>query len=220
MESIDPKNMADVNKNFSKPGEYKDVLERLARRNVYAITSFIFGMDNDEQGVAERTLSEINSWPPGLPVFGQLTPFPATPLYERLEKAGRLDRPKHWMDFAPFVMAHTPLKMTIVEAKAEVQRAWSESYSPERNAEAMEYLKDQHIKYRIIHLVSRLFFRGIYFPQMNKRAWLKLINQNRRILFGLVKEGTATWRAARKRQRAQLAAASGAEVQTEVSKAS
>src|SRR5918997_2245205 len=55
MESIDPQNMASVNKNFSKPGEYKAVLERLARRNVYAITSFIFGMDNDTKGVAERT---------------------------------------------------------------------------------------------------------------------------------------------------------------------
>lgn len=219
MESIDPKNMADVNKNFSKPGEYKEVLERLARRNVYAITSFIFGMDNDEQGVAERTLSEINSWPPGLPVFGQLTPFPATPLYERLEKAGRLARPKHWMDFAPFVMAHTPLKMTIEEAKAEVNQAWTESYSPARNAEAMEYLKDQHIKYRIIHLVSRLFFRGIYFPQMNKRAWLSLLRENRKIISGLVKEGTSTWRAARKRQKRERAAAATAEVQTEASKA-
>ena len=219
MESIDPKNMADVNKNFSKPGEYKEVLERLARRNVYAITSFIFGMDNDEKGVAARTLSEIHSWPPGLPVFGQLTPFPATPLYERLEKAGRLARPKHWMDFAPFVMAHTPLKMTIEEAKAEVNQAWTESYSPERNAEAMAYLKDQHIKYRIIHLVSRLFFRGIYFPQMNKRAWFGLLKENRKIISGLVREGTSTWRAARKRQKAERAASSTAEVQTEASKA-
>jgi hypothetical protein len=39
MESIDPANMADVNKNFSKPGEYGAVLQRLAERNVYAITS-------------------------------------------------------------------------------------------------------------------------------------------------------------------------------------
>src|SRR3989440_1719407 len=77
MESIDPVNMADVNKNFSKPSEYGAVLERLARRDIYAITSFIFGMDNDTPGVAERTLREIESWPPGLPVFGQLTPFPA-----------------------------------------------------------------------------------------------------------------------------------------------
>jgi radical SAM superfamily enzyme YgiQ (UPF0313 family) len=50
MESIDPANMADVNKNFSKPGEYSAVLQRLARRHIYAITSFIFGMDNDTCG--------------------------------------------------------------------------------------------------------------------------------------------------------------------------
>jgi radical SAM superfamily enzyme YgiQ (UPF0313 family) len=203
MESIDPANMADVNKNFSKPGEYGAVLERLARRNVYAITSFIFGMDNDTPGVADRTLREIESWPPGLPVFGQLTPFPATPLYDRLEKAGRLDRPKHWLDFAPFVMAHAPLKMSIEEARLETRHAWEMSYSPERNAEAVEYLADQHVTHRIGHLVARLFFRGIYFPQMGKRAWLKVIAQNRRTIAGLVKEGAMTWRAARKRRAAR-----------------
>src|SRR5215208_5689467 len=138
MESIDPANMADVNKNFSKPGEYGAVLERLARRNVFAITSFIFGMDNDTPGVADRTVREIESWPPGLPVFGQLTPFPATPLYERLEKAGRLARPKHWLDFAPFVMAHAPLRMTIEEARGETRSAWERSYSPERNWQAVD----------------------------------------------------------------------------------
>jgi radical SAM superfamily enzyme YgiQ (UPF0313 family) len=201
MESIDPKNMADVNKNFSKPGEYGEVLERLAQRNIYAITSFIFGMDNDTPGVAERTLKEIESWPPGLPVFGQLTPFPATPLYERLEKAGRLARPKHWLDFAPFVMAHAPLKMTIEEARSEVNQAWAASYSPERNAEAIEFISRAPIQYRISHLVARLFFRGIYFPQMTKRAWFKLIAQNRRTIYGLVRDGAGKWRDAR-RQRA------------------
>ncbi len=199
MESIDPQNMADVNKNFSKPGEYGAVLERLARRNVYAITSFIFGMDNDEAGVAERTLREIESWPPGLPVFGQLTPFPATPLYERLEKAGRLARPKHWLEFAPFVMAHAPLKMTIEEARVETRRAWEASYSPERNREAVESIKEHPIQYRISVLVARLFFRGIYFPQMTRRAWAKVLFENRRIISSLVKEGFATWRSARRR---------------------
>jgi radical SAM superfamily enzyme YgiQ (UPF0313 family) len=198
MESIDPVNMADVNKNFSKPGEYAAVLERLARRNIYAITSFIFGMDNDTQGVATRTLREIQSWPPGLPVFGQLTPFPATPLYERLEKAGRLARPKHWMDFAPFVMAHTPMKMTIEEARREVDYAWKCSYSPERNAEAIASISDSAVEYRIGHLIARLFFRGIYFPQMNKRAWLKVIAQNRRTIFNLIKEGVFKWHNARR----------------------
>jgi radical SAM superfamily enzyme YgiQ (UPF0313 family) len=200
MESIDPANMADVNKNFSKPSEYGAVLQRLAQRNIYAITSFIFGMDNDTPGVAERTLKEIHSWPPGLPVFGQLTPFPATPLYDRLEKAGRLARPKHWLDFAPFEMAHAPLKMTIKQARAEVNLAWESSYSPERNMEALHAISDAHVEYRISLLVARLFFRGIYFPQMNKRAWLKLIAQNRKAMFGLLKEGVTVWRNSRKRK--------------------
>jgi radical SAM superfamily enzyme YgiQ (UPF0313 family) len=200
MESIDPQNMADVNKNFSKPGEYGAVLRRLAQRNIYAITSFIFGMDNDTVGVAERTLAELESWPPGLPVFGQLTPFPATPLYERLAKAGRLARPEHWMEFAPFEMAHAPLKMSIKEARAEVERAWAESYSPERNAEALKAISEAHVEYRISHLVARMFFRGIYFPQMNKRAWLRLMAQNRQTMYGLVKEGVAAWRGSRKKK--------------------
>jgi radical SAM superfamily enzyme YgiQ (UPF0313 family) len=202
MESIDPANMADVNKNFSKPSDYGAVLERLARRNVYAITSFIFGMDNDAPGVAERTLKEIHSWPPGLPVFGQLTPFPATPLYDRLEKAGRLARPKHWLDFAPFTMAHAPLKMSIEEARAEVNHAWASSYSPERNAAALAQIADAPIEHRISHLVARLFFRGIYFPQMGTTAWLKLIAQNRRTILALTREGVGKYRAARKRRRA------------------
>jgi radical SAM superfamily enzyme YgiQ (UPF0313 family) len=120
MESLDPANLRDVNKSFNKPSEYSAVLERLARRNVYAITSFIFGLDNDSVGVAARTLSEIQNWPPRLPVFGQITPFPSTPLYDRLEQEGRLTRPAHWLDFAPFKMAHTPLRMTVAEVHNEV----------------------------------------------------------------------------------------------------
>src|SRR5256885_16856896 len=39
MESIDPVNLADVKKGFNKPEEYTSVLNRLARHNIYAITS-------------------------------------------------------------------------------------------------------------------------------------------------------------------------------------
>ncbi|MBL8184889.1 MAG: cobalamin-dependent protein [Blastocatellia bacterium] len=201
MESIDPANMADVNKQFSKPSDYKAVLDGLARRNIFAITSFIFGMDNDTPGVANRTVDQIESWAPGLPVFGQLTPFPATPLYERLEKAGRLRRKKHWLDFAPFVMAHDPLKMTIEEAKQETFDAWSRSYSPERNWEAIDSIRHSPIDVRIGHIVARLFFRGIYFPQMSKRAWIKLLFDNRKSILSLTREGFSTYRAFKKRKR-------------------
>ena len=207
MESIDPVNLADVNKGFNKPGEYREVLERLARRNLYAITSFIFGMDNDTPGIAQRTLEQIQSWPPGLPVFGLLTPFPATPLYQRLEAAGRLTRPKHWLEFAPFQMAHTPLKMTVQEAHEEFKQAWSASYSSERIAGALDSIRHKSIESRIMHLIARLFFRGIYYPQMGAWAWMKVITQNRRTIFKLVGETLGKWRQARKKKSSLLVSA-------------
>ena len=194
MESIDPANLALANKGFNKPGEYAGVLERLAQRNVFAITSFIFGMDNDTTGVAERTLQQIRSWPPGLPIFGLLTPLPATPLYKRLEAAGRLTRPKHWQEFIPFAMAHTPLKMSIAEAHAEVKYGWARSYSAHAIGQAVEALRHKPLGYRINIFVARMCFRGIYFPQMGLFAWLKLISENRRTIFQFAREGFAAWR--------------------------
>lgn len=187
MESLDPANLADVNKNFNKPADYEAVLNRLAARNILAITSFIFGLDNDTVGVADRTLEQMRKWPPGLPVFGQLTPFPSTPLYARLLAAGRLTRPKHWLDFAPYKMAHTPLKITIEQAQDEVFQAWTDSYSPAAIERAVDALEGKPVWLQISMFIGRLSFRGIYFPQMGRWAWLKTAVANRRTIFKLVR---------------------------------
>jgi hypothetical protein len=197
MESLDPANLASVNKSFNKPADYARVLQALAQRHVYAITSFIFGLDNDTPGVAERTLSEVRAWPPGLPVFGQITPFPATPLYDRLKKEGRLTRPQHWLEFAPFQMAHTPLKITISEVQDEVRYAWANSYSPAAIERAIESIADEPAAYKISHLMSRLFFRGIYFPQKGAWNWFKLAVQNRRAISRVLKDSLGRWHGAR-----------------------
>ncbi len=203
MESIDPANLADVNKGFNKPGEYAAVLDRLAQRDVHAITSFIFGMDNDTVGTAERTLQQIRTWPPGLPVFGTMIPFPSTPLYKKLKDAGRLTRPLHWLEYQPFQMAHTPLKMTIDEAQAELKQAWTNSYSAEAIGKAVDSIAHRPLSHRINVFIARLFFRGIYFPQMGKGDWAKLIFQNRRTIFSLVREGFGAWRNRGKKQVAE-----------------
>ncbi len=199
MESLDPANLADVNKSFNKPADYAAVLNRLAQRNIIAITSFIFGLDNDTVGVSNRTLAQMADWPPGLPVFGQLTPFPSTPLYKRLEKAGRLTRPKHWLDFAPYKLAHTPLKITVEDAQNEVFQAWTDSYSPEAIERAVDALADKPLWLRISMFVGRLSFRGIYFPQMGRFDWIKVVWLNRRTIAKLTKASFGeAWRAWRK----------------------
>jgi radical SAM superfamily enzyme YgiQ (UPF0313 family) len=186
LESIDPENLKGIRKAFNKPEDYRETLELLARYGIYAITSFIFGMDGDRPGIAKRTLDMIRSWPPALPVFGLLTPYPATPLYERLASSDRLIRSKHWLDFKPFAMVFSPLCISSAQAETELREAWASSYSPAANASAMRWLESRPIHDRIIHLLSRLAFRGIYFPQMKRRDWAKILFQNRNPIFKII----------------------------------
>lgn len=197
LESIDTENLKDVNKGFNKPAQYAEVLDRLAKRGIYSITSFIFGMDGDRPGVARKTLDVIDSWPPGLPVFGLLTPYPATPLYDRLLAQDRLTRPKHWLDFRPFRMAFTPNNISIKAAEAEVHEAWSRSYSPETTAMALKKIEGRPFHERTLMFFTRLAFRGIYFPQMKKRHWILLLWQNRSSFMRILSEGIQELRRSR-----------------------
>jgi radical SAM superfamily enzyme YgiQ (UPF0313 family) len=189
LESIDTDNLKGVNKGFNKPADYQATLNKLADRGLYAITSFIFGMDGDSEGVAQRTLTAIESWPPGLPVFGLLTPYPATPLYDRLMKEGRLTRPQHWLDFRPFRMAFTPENISIEQSEKEVNEAWSRSYSPQAIETALEKIRHRPFSERAVLFATRLAFRGIYFPQIKARQWVSLLWANRASIAQLVLEG-------------------------------
>jgi hypothetical protein len=110
-------------------------------------------------------------------------------------------------------MAHTPLKMTIEETHRELEQAWADSYSPERIERALDSIKDQPINYRLIHFVMRLFFRGIYFPQMTKAAWIRLIAENRKSIWNLSREAVSLY-LARRKSRAESRGASAPLVAT------
>ena len=164
LESIDADNLKGVNKGFNKPAQYSAVLQRLADRGIYSITSFIFGMDGDRPGVADKTLEAIESWPPGLPVFGLLTPYPATPLYDRLLEQGRLTRPRHWLDFRPFRMAFTPENITVEQAEHEIHEAWRRCYEPTAIAAALRRMEGRPFRERAILFCAGSPSEGSIFP--------------------------------------------------------
>jgi len=144
-----------------------------------------------------------------LPIFGLLTPLPGTPLLKRLAVAGRLTRPKHWQEFIPFAMAHTPLRMSIEEAHAEVKYGWSHAYGPEAIAQAVDSLDDQPLGYRVNILIARLCFRGIYFPMLGRFAWWKVISENRGTILKLVRQGIEAWWASRTKPEPVAATSAG-----------
>jgi radical SAM superfamily enzyme YgiQ (UPF0313 family) len=201
LESMEPESLKAAGKQFNRPAEYKDTLSLLARNNVYAITSFIVGMEGDRPGISDRIASELATWPPGLPVFGLLTPFPATPLYERLEKEGRLTRPKHWLDFHPFETTFLPRRLSPAEAKWEVRNAWSHAYSPAAFRRTQKWMQANRKSFgqQLTLFVARLLFRGIYFPQMTRWSWVRLLSRNIITIASLVRSGLRQARRNRKR---------------------
>jgi len=191
LESVVPASLAEAHKDFNKPGEYAATLALLAKHDVYAITSFIYGLDGDETGVSNKTLERIGTWPPVLPVFGLLTPYPATPLYRRLEEEGRLSRPLHWLDFQAFKTAFTHRLMTASDLEAEVHHSWLHSYRQSAFRQSQRWLKrnQKNFGYQFMHFISRLFFRGIYFPQKSRWAWFRLLIANTPTIISLIRSG-------------------------------
>jgi len=180
-----------AHKEFNRPEEYQEILNLLAKYHLYAITSFIFGMEGDRRGVSEQTYRKIDTWPPGLPVFGILTPYPATPLYYRLQKEGRLTRPEHWLDFQAFKSAYIPKNISADAAEEEIRQAWTHCYEPAAFRRVQKWLLDNHKPFgvQLMHFVARLLFRGIYFRQMTWRTWIKLLASNLPTIASVVKSG-------------------------------
>lgn len=203
LESVDSSNLKVAHKQFNQPAKYEAVLNCLARHNLYAITSFIFGMDADQTGVSKTTVNAIDTWPPGLPVFGLLTPYPATPLYKRISDEGRLTRPQHWLDFQAFRAAFAPKNISVADAEKEIALAWQHCYGPGSFYRAQQWLLKNYkpFGYQLMHFLSRLIFRGIYFPQMSRWAWLKLLLSNVRTLISLVFSGFRTYRQIKRKRR-------------------
>src|ERR1700686_3874461 len=84
--------------------------------------------------------------------------------------------------------------MTVADVHEEVQQAWTNSYNPAATRRAMSKIADAPVPYKISHLVARLCFRGIYFPQKGSFAWLKVLVENRSVIFRVIRESFTNWR--------------------------
>jgi hypothetical protein len=115
-----------------------------------------------------------------LPVFGLLTPFPATPLYDRLAAAGRLSNPTHWLASVAFKATFQFAHFSPDGAEAEVRDAWRRAYRPAAFARTRRWLvaNGKSFETQVTFLVARLIFRGIYFQQGTVWSWIRLLAAN------------------------------------------
>jgi len=98
-ESLNETTLRKMKKGFNvSHGGYEKALENLRKYGIRLYTTFIFGYDEDTLETFETTLEFAKKHRFYMVAFNHLTPFPGTPLYDRLEKDGRLMFEKWWLD--------------------------------------------------------------------------------------------------------------------------
>jgi radical SAM superfamily enzyme YgiQ (UPF0313 family) len=126
-ESLDPDALRSMNKSFNTvKGGYEVALANFRRHQLRLYGTFIFGYDADTPASLARSVAFAKQHQFYIAAFNHLTPFPGTPLYERLQSQNRLLFPAWWLDarysynmvpFQPATMKPAELQQQCIEAR-------------------------------------------------------------------------------------------------------
>jgi radical SAM superfamily enzyme YgiQ (UPF0313 family) len=129
-ESVSREALRAAGKRQNDPARYLDTVRRLHDHGIAVWASFVFGLDEDDEGVFDRTLEFALRSGVLMALFAILTPYPGTPLYERLRSEGRLLDERWWLrarrDDQP---VFRPRRMSAEALHRGWQRTWREFYS-------------------------------------------------------------------------------------------
>lgn len=89
-ETLSAENLREQRKPQNLGRDYGAAIRRLHDLGVMVNGSFVFGMDNDDETVFERTVEWAINQGIETATFHILTPYPGTALYERMLKGGRI----------------------------------------------------------------------------------------------------------------------------------
>ena len=126
-ETLDAENLHRMRKSFNlMNGGYERALANLRRHEIRLYVTFILGYDADNGDTLEKTLAFADEHRFYIVAFNHLTPFPGTPLYDRLQREGRLLFDRWWLDpeyrygmvpFRPRGMTASQVKERCIEAR-------------------------------------------------------------------------------------------------------
>lgn len=98
-ESLDEGVLRTMRKSFNRmKGGYRAALANLRRHNIRVYGTFVFGYGAYRREAFEEAAAFAIEEGFYIAAFNHLTPFPGTPLYQRLEQEGRLVYDPWWLD--------------------------------------------------------------------------------------------------------------------------
>ena len=137
---IDP-----VNWKQKQHGRYLDAIDRIQSRGVSVNGCFILGLDTHTPDIFPRLKEFIDSSGLLEVQITVQTPFPGTPLYERMKRDGALLKERFWERCTLFDVNYRPARMSVDELEAGMRWLFGELYNEReyvrRKRQYMEIVK-------------------------------------------------------------------------------
>ncbi|UCH34919.1 MAG: B12-binding domain-containing radical SAM protein, partial [Armatimonadota bacterium] len=126
-ETLSPANLRAQRKHHNLHADYDTAVRRLHDAGVMINGSFVFGMDDDDTTVHERTVEWAIKRGIETATFHILTPYPGTRLHQRLAAQGRITT-ANWDLYDTRHAVFRPARMSAGQLEAGYRRAYRDFY--------------------------------------------------------------------------------------------
>jgi radical SAM superfamily enzyme YgiQ (UPF0313 family) len=127
-ESLSPETIAAMGKRVNHPDQYFDIVQKIHDHGIGIDGSFVFGFDNDDEGVFDRTLEFVMKAKIEVTYFSILTPYPGTRLHKRLVQEDRI-LTQDWSLYDANHVVFKPRTLTADQLLEGYYRVFKEVYS-------------------------------------------------------------------------------------------
>jgi radical SAM superfamily enzyme YgiQ (UPF0313 family) len=127
-ESVSQAALDGIKKTHNKVEDFEKMIKRVHKYNMTIQGGIIFGFDEDTSDIFDTTIQKINELDMDAIEINILTPYPGTPLFKRLDEAGRIFT-KDWSKYNQVEIVYEPKNMTVKELYEGTRKVAKECYS-------------------------------------------------------------------------------------------
>ena len=128
-ETLAEESLRALRKRFSQAASYEKAIQAMHDRGLRVLGTFVFGLDEDDESVFERTAEFIDRTRIDLVRYSVFTPFPGTPVFRQLEQEGRI-LTRDWGQYNTERVVFRPKRMAPERLEEGLREAWARTFSP------------------------------------------------------------------------------------------
>ena len=146
-ETLDSTNLKEHDKYQNLNRDYAAAIKRVHDNGIMVNGSFVFGMDNDDETVFDRTVDWATSHGVETATFHIMTPYPSTELHKRVSQDGRILH-ENWDLYDTRHVVYKPTKLSPEALEKGYWRAYKDFYSWNNLFKSASVKSDTHARMR------------------------------------------------------------------------